>query len=122
VAYTLLVVLVGWVPFRADDLGHAGSFVAALIGSAQGDGVAHHVALYLTPDVALTVAAGVIGCVPVLPALGRLRDQMVEAAARPVGLARAIASAELAGLAVVLVSCAARLAARTYNPFVYFRF
>src|SRR6185503_19337747 len=55
--YTLLVVMVGWVLFRADSLSYASSFLGAMFGMARGDGVQYHLGLYANPGVLLAFAA-----------------------------------------------------------------
>ncbi len=72
---------------------------------------------YLTPEVRLALLAGLIGAMPAVPAL---RARVERLAASWQGWV-----AETAGaLALVAVFLAALLqvAARSYNPFIYFRF
>ena len=73
-------------------------------------------AWYLTPELWLALAAGAIGSTPWVPALAaRLeRDRpAVQFGAAFVGTA---------ALAALLVASVMQMAARTYNPFIYFRF
>lgn len=125
--YTLLVVMGGWVLFRAPDFSHALAYFGALLGlggSAATGGSAWPVGQFVGLDVALALAAGSVGAVPTLDGtLGWLRrlpahwPVPVAFAARTMG-----ATAGIVGVLAVLVACAVLLAAQTHNPFIYFRF
>jgi alginate O-acetyltransferase complex protein AlgI len=112
--YALLVVVTGWVLFRADTLHYAGSYLAAMSGFAPSPGSAYDLWRFLPADVVLALVAGVIGSMPVAGLLGRFR-------AKP-GLGTLWAGAEFAVLALVFLFAAALSAAGTYRPFIYFRF
>jgi alginate O-acetyltransferase complex protein AlgI len=118
-AYALLVVMAGWVFFRAESLPHAGRYLLSMAGAgAPGKESALAMALLVTPKLLVAIAAGVIGSLPVVPAAS-------SAARRALGhivpgwAGGAIAAGTLA--AVFLLS-AATLATGSYNPFIYFRF
>src|SRR5262249_39501953 len=74
--YVMLVVMSGWVLFRADSLHQAMAFFTAMSGLGQGSGVAYHVWLYLDTKLLLVLVAGIIGATPVLPFLHKLQNQM----------------------------------------------
>ena len=99
-AYLILVVVVGWVPFRAESFAQTGAVLRALAGGTAG----------VAPDVAASFATAlVVGAVAaVWPADGGARWL-------PASLAQA-------ACLVLLVLSGACLAAGTYNPFIYFRF
>ena len=65
--YTLLVVSIGWVLFRADTVAQATAFVKAMAGLGTGKGLEYHVGLYIDAQLVLALCAGAIGCWPVLP-------------------------------------------------------
>lgn len=116
--YTLLVVLVGWVLFRADDLPHALTFLKAMSGVAALSVPGFPVALYATPAVLLAGALGLLFAFPVPAAVTRTFDT------RSPEHLPAWATRALVIVVTVLLLClsAASLAAHTYNPFIYFRF
>ncbi|MHC4506509.1 MAG: MBOAT family O-acyltransferase, partial [Planctomycetota bacterium] len=122
--YTLLVVLAGWVIFRAETASQAAAFLAAMMGFARGAGVEHHVAMYVSTDVILALAAGAVFSTPVLPVLRRLRERLVtsRAGSVPTVVEGALSFGEVLGLVLLLLASASWLAAGTYNPFIYFRF
>ncbi len=118
--YLLLVVMVGWVFFRAETLPAALAFLGALGGRAATATTPFTVQWFLTPVLLLAVIAGVIGSLPVGPTLAGWRRRL-EGAAGPLqsfGLGAANAGAVTA----ILVAALVQIAARTYNPFIYFRF
>ena len=118
-AYALVAVLGGWVLFRCDSLIHAGAYYAALGGGGASTPAQYPLLMYLDPLVATTLAAAVIGAMP----LGRTVAAAID---RTAGTGRTIVPIVLVGewswLALVLIASCASLAAGTYNPFIYFRF
>jgi len=118
-AYTVLVVMAGWVFFRADTLGHAGRYFLALAGFGGPDkATALALALVLTPKMLLGIAAGVIGSLPAIPAIAscwrRLSGRVV-----PAWTGGALVFLGLAGIFFFSVGF---LASGSFNPFIYFRF
>ena len=66
-AYALLVVMAGWVFFRADNLSHAVRYFLALAGSGAPDkSTALALALVVTPKLLLGIAVGIVGSLPVV--------------------------------------------------------
>ncbi len=119
--YLLLVVMIGWVFFRADTLSGALSFLAAMTGRGATAPTPFTVQWYLTPAVWLALAAGTIGSLPIGPLLNRWRERTLaglEDSSRSWGFAAASAGA----IALILAASIVEIAARTYNPFIYFRF
>jgi alginate O-acetyltransferase complex protein AlgI len=124
--YTLLVVLAGWVLFRVEGLAQAPFFFRALAGGGVASSDAPPLGIYLTAEVALALAAGVVASIPVLPRLIDGRDRILAGcAARPrTALTMHYLSGllDVAGCGLVLLASIMLLAAGTYNPFIYFRF
>jgi alginate O-acetyltransferase complex protein AlgI len=110
--YTLAIVIVGWVFFRAETLPGAIAFLASMAGLTAAVPTPYSVGWYLTPELWIALVAGAIGSAPWVPALAaRLDDR------RP-----ALALLNTAALMALLVLSIMSMAARTYNPFIYFRF
>ncbi len=123
--YTLLVVMVGWVFFRADTLGHALSYLAAMVGlGGATDPRLAPLGMYLQTDVALAVIIGAIGSAPVVAAVGRRLAGSIELVEGPRAAVAelAVTTVRFASLAIMFVLAAAGIAAGAYNPFIYFRF
>jgi alginate O-acetyltransferase complex protein AlgI len=110
-AYVVLVVMVGWVFFRADTLPGAIAFLKAMAGAPALRPTPFTVGWYLTPELWLALAAGVVGSTPWVPAFARGREE-----------SWALGAASTAAVAALLVASVMQMAARTYNPFIYFRF
>jgi alginate O-acetyltransferase complex protein AlgI len=119
--YLLAVVMVGWVFFRADTLSGAFAFLEAMVGFGAAAPTPFAVTWYLTPELCLALAAGVIGAMPLAPMLARWRDRTLEATMAP-AFALGVAAGNTAILALLLAASMMQVAARTYNPFIYFRF
>lgn len=118
-AYLLLVVMVGWVFFRAETFSSALTMLRAMAGLGGHLPTPYSPAWYLTPQVLVTLLAGAIGSTPLLPSLRRWRDRRGDTA---LGWSAAWDFAVVAALMVVFVGAIAQSAAGTYNPFIYFRF
>jgi len=106
-------VMIGWVFFRAETLTGAIAFLRSLAGLTDAVPSVYSVAWYLTPELWIALAAGAIGSAPWVPALAARLDQQS---------GPAVPIVNTAALAALLVLSIMSMAARTYNPFIYFRF
>ena len=111
--YTLIVVMIGWVFFRAETLTSATAFLKAMAGWTVAAPTPYTVGWYLTPELWLALVAGAIGSAPWLPAVAA-RLEKSDGWALPLF--------NTAALMVLLLLCVMSAAARTYSPFIYFRF
>ena len=128
-AYLLVVVMIGWVFFRADTLTQAVSYLGAMAGTAAPGIKPFESAWFLTPKVALALAAGTIGSAPIVPAIARFVTRPALSEAEGPALSEAEGSrgwlaeaAATAALAAVLAASILQIAGRSYDPFIYFRF
>jgi len=119
--YLLLVVMVGWVFFRADTLPGALAFLKAMAGARATTPSIYTIGWYLTPELWIALVAGAIGSMPVVPALAQWRDRVVERR-RDTAVASWAMSLNTAAIMALLVTSLMNIAARPYNPFIYFRF
>jgi alginate O-acetyltransferase complex protein AlgI len=117
--YALLVVMVGWVFFRAESLAGAAGLLRAMAGFSPAHPTPYGVSWYLTPELLLALAAGIAGSAPVWPALAARWARPSPDGPRLGPLA---SSLTCAALAAIFAGCAMLIAAHTYNPFIYFRF
>jgi len=115
--YTLLVVMIGWVFFRAETLPGAIAFLKAMAGFTNAAPTPYTVQWYLTPELWLALGAGAVGSTPWVPALA----ERCARAERP-GMPWGVSLLGTATLMALLVASILQVAARTYNPFIYFRF
>lgn len=115
--YTLLVVLIGFVIFRADSLTQAVQLVAAMFSGAAGGADAQlALAQGLTPLTLAALLCAAVGCLPLLP----WAKARVEARG-----GTAVTAAETAGYiaaVLLLVADILQLASSSYVPFIYFQF
>jgi len=109
-AYVLLTVIVGWVFFRADSFTHALGFLRAMAGAGIGAPTPFAPEWYLNSQATMAIALGIVGSTPKIAEWARTLD------GRPVTIGRP------AVVALLLVVCTMFIAARSYNPFIYFRF
>lgn len=120
--YCILVFMVGWVFFRAENLTQAMSFLQAMAGMGTGSGKEWHVGLFLNPKVVIMIALGVIGSMPIIPWIRDWRHRRLEQAP---SMALGPGVDALVGLVatpvILLLSCMS-LASGTHNPFIYFQF
>lgn len=106
--YTLLVVCIGFVFFRADTMGQGWQWVCAMFTGSSGSAASVSLAVQqLTPLYLLSFGAA---CIASFPICEKLRERK--------GYEGAAFAASIAGLALCILS----LAGGTYNPFIYFRF
>ena len=112
--------MVGWVFFRAETLPGAIAFLQAMAGLRQAAPSVYTVGWYLTPELWLALGAGAIGSTPWM----RAAAARVESAspARQPAIAWSVSLLGTAALMALLVASIMQMAARTYNPFIYFRF
>ena len=110
--YTLLVVMVGWVFFRADSFTQAIAMLRAMAGFGMGAPTIFDPRWYLTPELLLALAIGCVGSAPLAASFARSLDARVPA----VAAARAVLVAGLFAASLLFI------AASSYNPFIYFKF
>jgi alginate O-acetyltransferase complex protein AlgI len=121
--YALLVMMAGWVFFRAGNLDQAKAFLRAMAGFAPGSGLEWHTGLFLNPKVTLVLAVGIIASLPILPWIRDWRERKLAGPGGGILLGAGVDA--LIGLvftpAILLFSCMS-LASGTHNPFIYFQF
>lgn len=124
IAYALLIVVFGWVLFRADGFSRAAGFWRSMFGFGRGDGQEFYPALYLNHLVLVALAVAILVASAAGSALPRIFDRLCRAtkAKRLLWLRGAYRLLTTALLIAVLLASAMRLAMSTYNPFIYFRF
>lgn len=123
-AYVLLVVMISWVFFRTETISDAIAYLAAMSGYGMGNGVEHHVGMYLTSETLLAIAMGLLGATPLVPYLHRIsqKGRMLQKYRGTLLMQGAFSGARIISLFFVFVASMSYLAAGTYNPFIYFRF
>ena len=108
--YALLVVIIGWVIFRADTLSYAWHYLLTMFGAERGETM-YRLIYYVDRIEIIALTVGIVCSAP-------LCSKMLEVEGRS---QLRIAAVNLWLLALFILS-AASIAASTYNPFIYFRF
>ena len=116
--YALLVILLGWVLFNADDITHAGGYLAALFGG-NAEPVAFDWTFYWDRKLTLATVVGLLACTPVFER-GGARLERWAAVAR--WRAEGWGSVQLLGLVLLFLLCTLELVTHSFNPFIYFCF
>jgi alginate O-acetyltransferase complex protein AlgI len=111
--YTMAIVMIGWVFFRAETLTGAVAFLRSLAGMVEAAPTPYSVGWYLTPELWLALAAGAVGSTPWVPALAVRIDD---------GRGWSVPLVNTAALVLLLLLSIMSMAARSYSPFIYFRF
>jgi alginate O-acetyltransferase complex protein AlgI len=117
--YLLLVILVGWVFFRADTLTHAVGYLHAMAGMSQGNPDMYSLQAYLDRLTAAAIILGAIGSTPIWRWLGSRSLPVLQTSIAANAL---WSSVQAALMILVLLQSISFIAAGTYNPFIYFRF
>jgi alginate O-acetyltransferase complex protein AlgI len=122
-AYVLFVVIVGWVFFRADDLGHALDYLAAMFAFGRPAYIDIYLVTTLSDEFTLMLIAGILlSGVHRLPPMVRIADSLWLRTERQRGL-QAVAEIGHGLLTLLLFAyTVVHLAGSPYNPFLYFRF
>lgn len=120
--YTMLVVLIGFVVFRADTIGYGFGYIGRMFSFGSPGSYDMSLALrQLTPWFIFIFVIAVIGCAPIRPLSDKIRQKLY--ADGSTSTAWRIVSVALYCLAFAgLFFCILRLSPSGYNPFIYFRF
>jgi alginate O-acetyltransferase complex protein AlgI len=121
-AYALLVVMVGWVFFRADSLSGATAILGAMAGAGASAPATYAPAWYWSSEVTLAFMAGAVGATPVMPFLARQLSRGTKTWADSPALGWSGSVAAVVALLAIFSASVMLSAARSYNPFIYFRF
>jgi alginate O-acetyltransferase complex protein AlgI len=113
--YTLFVVMIGWVFFRADNLAHGLTYLASMFRFSHAGVGYYSVPMLLNHEVAFVLLLGLIGSTPII------RDYLLSPKYN-IWSPPIMATARLAFVAVVMSLSIMEMASGTYNPFIYFRF
>jgi alginate O-acetyltransferase complex protein AlgI len=123
--YALLVVMLGWVFFRAETLAGAGRYIGRMFGGgSEVNSMMYPVSAYIHSELVVSLLLGIVFAAPTFPILShKLRSAISRSrgALKPVLFAVSAGGYATVELVVLLVAAAA-LASGTHNPFIYFRF
>jgi alginate O-acetyltransferase complex protein AlgI len=121
-AYTIVVVVFGWVVFRTDTLPEAAAYMQAMLGMSQPEAGPATLGHLFNRMNFMTLALALLASAPVYPLMRRAIQRAHDAA----GLSRwarfILAHSHYALLMSLFLASCLLVAIGTYNPFIYFRF
>ncbi len=123
--YVILVVLISWVFFRADDLTYSISFLKTMFGGSKLDSELWMLNEYFTNELVIALLFGILGSTTIFlliqSKLLKLSEKFKDIF---IGRAVSISFEVIAGfgLFTILLISIMYLASNSYNPFIYFRF
>lgn len=120
-SFTLFVVIIGWVFFRADDFPYAIAYLQTMFGL-HGGPLFDQQALYYLVQYGVVLVVAIIAATPIPRiVVGKFLSQELDdtktmATRRIVGLVR------VSGVLVLFFLSISYIVSSTFNPFIYFRF
>lgn len=123
--YTLLVVMFGWVLFRADTWSESIIFWKAMTGLGAILPAGSEIWLWFGLDIRLAMMAGILFSLPVVPAWRQWIQTTGSGQKKGENMDRNTAIYLALRTVIILIlflACLPSLVADTYNPFIYFRF
>lgn len=121
--YTILVVCVGFVMFRADTVTQGIYMITQMfIGISYDRNSMSFAVSQLTPWFIVMLAVGIIGMAPIKPIVSYIQN-LDSSERKQAKWENTVLQVSLYALSVLLlVFCIIRLSGNSYNPFIYFRF
>lgn len=114
-AYTMFIVLLGWVLFRADNLQHAFLYMGRMFGIGAAENVHYTLSWFLTPRTIACLFVAALASIPYKKVFPSLFDRVRERATLCL-CGKSATALILLGISIMYVMTS------TYNPFIYFRF
>lgn len=121
--YTMLVVCIGFVMFRADNVLQGIFLIQQMFAGVSFDERSMSFVIgQATPWFLTMLLAGFIGMAPVKPLVKRIQGLVCGDTVQVTWKYRAVQSLLNVGSVLLLCWCILRLCGNAYNPFIYFRF
>lgn len=119
--YTLFIVVIGWVIFRADNFSYAWAFIQSMFGVNCPDNPKFYLDYFLDNEISLTILIGVILSTPVYLKLKIVRNYIINKFPNNIFHIGSNLVIHLVYICLFILS-AIYVSSNTYNPFIYFRF
>ncbi len=107
--YTILIFIIGWVMFRAEDMSYATQYIKNMFGLIQEHKIAYSTSYFIDNISLIALFAGIICSMPIFNRLIYNNKPIIKALTN-------------CWLIFLFLLSFASIAASTYNPFIYFRF
>lgn len=114
--YTMLVVLIGWVIFRAKDLYQANIYFKNMFGINQ-NGIWSEMTGFMLREYGIFILLGVVLCLPIAQ---KCNNMLLEGRMGRMG--KCITVLYPVGMMLVFLLCMTYLVRGSYSPFIYFNF
>ncbi len=122
IAYSLLLIIIGWVIFRSESLPYAFEYISAMFGIGTGDGIIYYPELYLNRETIFFIIIGISGSIPLIPTITEKYSKLSLSYKKGFYQKRFNNiynySKDLALFLIFLLSIIT-ITASTYNPFIY---
>lgn len=119
-AYTMLVVIIGWVLFSLVDVKDFLTYLSVMFGANAGQFYAYGIRYYLSNQMIFYMAAAALACIPWREVIAHLLPVVYDRVfVNPSG---AVYTLQKLLLLALLVLCFLFIINSSYNPFIYFRF
>jgi len=123
--YTILVILIGWVFFRADDLSYAIGFIKTMFGFGKFFDIQYYIGMYLSNELILALIFGILFSMPLVNLFSTIKNKLSnlnKSLQWEAYITTCVSVLEIAVLGMVFILSIMLLASGTYNPFIYYRF
>ncbi len=118
--YTLLVVLIGWIIFRADSFEHLSYFIKAFFGLGKGQSIEFVYYSYINNSLLTTLVLGTLFSMPLFVYISN-QLKIYKTSQLPIKIYSSLILFEIFYISIFLLSIL-NVASGSYNPFIYFRF
>ncbi|MGE9213649.1 MBOAT family O-acyltransferase [Exiguobacterium aurantiacum] len=120
-SFTLFVVIIGWVFFRADDFPYAIAYLQTMFGL-HGGPLFDQQALYYLVQYGVVLTIAIIGATPIPRiVVGKLLSQELDET-KSMTTRRIVGLVRVTGVTVLFFLSISYIVSSTFNPFIYFRF
>lgn len=122
--YAALVIMIGWVFFRADTIGDAFIYIRSLVNFSNPPYLDARLFAAANTEFYLALVVGIIFSFPVFPMMSsRFSLVMKEVGGNARLLISSLTNAGIvAWLSFIVIYCSAQIISGSHNPFLYFRF
>ncbi len=109
--YTIFVFVIGWVMFRADNMGYAFEYIKNMFGLVGEHKIVYKIPYYIDNLEIIAFIVGILCSMPIFKGILNIRYRN-----------KVLRTIVNIWLIILFVVSASAIAASTYNPFIYFRF
>lgn len=122
--YVLLIVVFGWVVFRAENIQYGFGYIKAMLGIETQPSEWTLIEEYLNNEVYLALIIAILGSTTIFVLIQKRFQKLQTHLNHVVNLIlnNIFSVLSIAGLIAILIMSLSYLASSTYNPFIYYRF